>query len=197
MRFCVRRGITADAVSYSSIVVSAVAGLLFWWSGLLPVLLLPAVALALFRLWLNMLDGMVALAARTASRRGELLNDLPDRVSDVLIFVGVAHSGLCHPYLGYWVAILALLVAYSGCLAQALGLGRDYGGWMSKPWRIAALSAGALVTFACSGSEGGAIVFGAWTILDLTLFVILVGCVHTIAGRVRRTLRALDGARRT
>ena len=44
-----------------------------------------------------MLDGMVAPAAGKASRRGEILNDLPDRISDVVIFVGSAQSGLCHP----------------------------------------------------------------------------------------------------
>ena len=42
-----------------------------------------------------------------ASRRGEILNDLPDRVSDIVIFVGVAHSGLMNPFIGYWAAILA------------------------------------------------------------------------------------------
>ena len=29
-----------------------------------------------------------------------------DRASDVLIFVGVAHSGLCHPLSAYWVALV-------------------------------------------------------------------------------------------
>jgi phosphatidylglycerophosphate synthase len=60
------------------------------------------------------LDGMVALAGKQASRRGEILNDLPDRISDVLIFVGSAPSGLCHPLSGYWAAIAALLTAYVG-----------------------------------------------------------------------------------
>ena len=51
---------------------------------------------------------MVALSSGKASPRGEILNDLPDRASDVLIFAGVAHSGLCHVTSGYWAAILAL-----------------------------------------------------------------------------------------
>ena len=87
-------------------------------------LLIAGVLLCYIRLWLNMLDGMVALASATASRRGEILNDLPDRISDVAIFVGVAHSGLCHPLGGYWVALLALLVAYVGMMGQAVGARR-------------------------------------------------------------------------
>ena len=56
---------------------------------------------------MNMLDGMVAMAAGKASWRGEILNELPDRVSDVLLFVAVAHSGWMRPALGYWAAIEA------------------------------------------------------------------------------------------
>ena len=55
-----------------------------------------------------MLDGMVAIASGKASVRGEILNDLPDRVSDVIIFVGVAESGLMNPRIGYLTAMLRL-----------------------------------------------------------------------------------------
>ena len=83
-----------------------------------------------------MLDGMVALASGKASWRGEILNDLPDRISDVLIFAGVAHSGLMNPFFGYWAAIFALLTAYVGMLGQAVGVQREFSGLMSKPWRM-------------------------------------------------------------
>ena len=45
------------------------------------------------------------LSLTTASPRGEIFNELPDRLSDILIFIGVAHSGWCHPLMGYWAAI--------------------------------------------------------------------------------------------
>ena len=73
-----------------------------------------------------MLDGMVALAAGEASRRGEILNDIPDRISDVLIFVGAAHSGWMDPLFGYWAAIFSLGTAYVGMLGQAVGAQREY-----------------------------------------------------------------------
>ena len=106
-RFCVRCHIHPDAISYLSILAAMVAAILFWKSGRWPWLLIVAPAFCYFRLWCNMLDGMVALASGKASWRGEILNDLPDRVSDVVIFAGVAHSGLMHPLLGYWAAIFA------------------------------------------------------------------------------------------
>jgi len=190
VRWCVRAGVHPDAVSYGSIVAAAIAGICFWQSGALPALLIGGVLGCFVRLWLNMLDGMVALASGKASVRGELLNDLPDRISDVLIFAGVAHSGLCHPFGAYWVAILALLVAYVGMMGQALGVQREFSGWMSKPWRMVAESAGALITLGLL-SAGASIAYGGWTVLDATHFVILAGCVQTIAIRLARILRAL------
>jgi hypothetical protein len=102
---CVRRHVHPDVISYASIVVAALAGTAFWFARRYPFLLIVAPMLCYARLWCNMLDGMVALASGKASRRGEIVNDLPDRISDILIFAGVAHSGLNHPASGYWAAI--------------------------------------------------------------------------------------------
>jgi len=157
----------------------------------MPVLLIPAVLLCYLRLWANMLDGMVALASGKASLRGELLNDLPDRVSDVIIFVGVAHSGLCHPLTGYWVAIFALLVAYVGTFGQALGVQREFSGIMTKPWRMVALHAGAWITLGLVWWGDGRIRHGNLTVLDWTHLAIMAGCLQTIAIRLIRIMRAL------
>ncbi|MGD0898107.1 MAG: hypothetical protein ABR915_09755 [Thermoguttaceae bacterium] len=190
VQLCVRLGIHPDAVSYGSVVASALAALCFWWSGQLPALLIPAALLCYLRLWLNMLDGMVALASGKASLRGELLNDLPDRVSDVIIFVGVAHSGLCHPESGYWAAILALLTAYVGTFGQALGAGRQFGGMMAKPWRMVVLHVGAWISLWLLWS-GGSIDVGRLTVLDWSNLVVIGGCVETIAVRLAHIMRGL------
>ena len=88
VRLCIRLGIHPDAISYGSMVAATAAAFCFWKSSGTPWLLLVGPAFCYFRLWLNMLDGMVAIASGKASWRGEILNDLPDRASDVLIFVG-------------------------------------------------------------------------------------------------------------
>jgi phosphatidylglycerophosphate synthase len=191
VRLCVRLGIHPDAVSYASLAASAGAAVCFWQAGKVAALLIPAVAFCYLRLWLNMLDGMVALASGKASRRGELLNELPDRASDVMIFVGVAHSGLCDPLGGYWVAIFALLVAYVGTFGQALGVGRQFGGLMAKPWRMVTLHAGAWTTLALVWWRSDPIRFGGLTVLDWTHLVIIAGCIQTITVRLARILREL------
>jgi len=136
-----------------------------------------------------MLDGMVAVAANKASRRGEILNDLPDRISDIVIFVGIAHSGWMNPLIGYWAAIFAVLTAYVGLFGQALGGQREFGGMMAKPWRMVAVSVGAWLTFFLQrGPE-------RFSILDLSCVIVIVGCIQTIVVRLKRITAALQDKR--
>ena len=195
VRTCVRAGVHPDLVSYASVVAAAAAAACFVGSGRWPVLLLLAPLFCFVRLWLNMLDGMVALASGKASPRGEIVNELPDRVSDVLIFVGVAHGGWADPFLAYWVAILAVMTAYVGTLAQAVTGRRRFEGWMSKQWRMVALAVGAWALWAAatvaSDPPRAAASPGRLRVLDWTLWIILAGCVQTVVVRLVHTLRDL------
>jgi phosphatidylglycerophosphate synthase len=130
---------------------------------------------------------MVAVAANKATRRGEILNDLPDRISDILIFVGVAHSGLMNPLIGYWAAIFAVLTAYVGLFGQALRVRRVFGGLMSKPWRMVALHIGAWLTF-----MRVSVPIYRFSVLDLTCLVVIIGCIQTIVVRLKRITAALQ-----
>ncbi len=188
-RICVQNGIHPDAISYLSILAALIAAVCFWKSGETPWLLIVAPLFCYLRLWFNMLDGMVAVAANKASRRGEILNDLPDRVSDIVIFAGVAHSGLMNPLIGYWAAILAVLTAYVGLFGQALGGQREFGGMMSKPWRMVALSIGTWLTFLLQQAPE------RFSILDLTCIVVIAGCIQTIVVRLKRISAALQDKR--
>jgi phosphatidylglycerophosphate synthase len=191
-RFCVGWGIHPDAISYLSILAALAGAFCFWQSHTAPWLLIIAPIFCYLRLWFNMLDGMVALAVGTATARGEILNDLPDRISDIVIFVGVAHSGWMNPILGYWAAIFAVLTAYVGIFGQAIGGQREFSGWMSKPWRMVALHIGAWTTLACWWWNDQSIRLQALTIFDWICVVVIVGCVQTIAARLKRIMVALE-----
>jgi phosphatidylglycerophosphate synthase len=200
VNWCVRHRVHPDTVSYLSMVAAAAAGVCFWLSDRRPWLTVPMLLLSpafcYARLWMNMLDGMVAIASGKASLRGEILNDLPDRVSDVLIFAGVAHSRLCSPFTAYWAAIFALLTAYVGMFGQAVSTHREFSGVMSKPWRMVALHVGAwltLITFWTSSPNPRP---GGLTILDWTCLVVIAGCVQTIWVRLARIMRALEAQKR-
>jgi phosphatidylglycerophosphate synthase len=187
----VRWEIHPDIVSYLSMMAAAMAATCFWRAKACPWFLLLGPAFCYLRLWYNMLDGMVAVASGKASYRGEILNDLPDRISDVLIFIGVAHSGLNSVFSGYWAAILALLTAYVGMFGQAVGVQREFSGLMAKPWRMVTLHIGAWLTLGLIWWDNGAICGGKLTVLDWTCLVVVAGCVQTIWLRLSRIMHAL------
>lgn len=188
---CVRLNLHPDTISWASVVAAALAGFCLWKSAHHPGLLFVAPLLCYLRLWFNMLDGMIAVASGKASLRGEILNDLPDRVSDVLIFAGLAHSGWMHPLLGYWTAICALLTAYVGMLGQAVGVQREFSGVMSKPWRMVMVHLGAWLTLVCLWRNAEVLRPANLTVLDWACLVIVAGCLQTIALRLKRIMAAL------
>jgi len=102
----------------------------------------------------------------------------PDRISDVIIFVGAAHSGLCHILGGYWVAIFALVVAYVGISGQAVGVQREFSGLMSKPWRMVFLHLGSWITLGLLWWGDGRLRYGGLTVLDWTNVIIIAGCLQ-------------------
>src|SRR2546427_5474897 len=83
---CVRLGIPPDAISYLSILAALIAVLCFWKSGRNTWLLIIAPLFCYLRLWFNMLDGMVAVAAGKGRAGGEVVKDLPGRMSALVIF---------------------------------------------------------------------------------------------------------------
>ena len=93
-RFCVRHGIHPDAISYLSIVAALIAAIGFSKSSASRSLLFIAPLFATCGSGSTCSTEWSRSRPAKPSRRGEILNDLPDRISDVVIFVGVAHSGL-------------------------------------------------------------------------------------------------------
>ena len=68
---------------------------------------------------------------------------------------------------------------------------REFGGLMSKPWRMVALGLGAWITYGLMRSRDGDIVIAGLTALEWSCLAVIVGCVQTIAQRLARILRTL------
>ncbi len=180
--FLAGRGVTANVISIFSVLFGSGAGACLAWTSLAAnprIFWFLAAALILLRLSANMLDGMVAMETRTTSALGELFNEVPDRVSDVVIFVGAGFAAHSLPDLGYAAAILSLFVAYVRALGNQMGVTGLFIGMMSKQQRMFTLTAICLFyTFAPA----------AWLnfpILISGLWVINIGAVITILVRIR------------
>jgi phosphatidylglycerophosphate synthase len=190
-------GVSPNAISLASIGFATLAGLALLATSAAgamfqPVLWLIAAIGIQLRLLCNLLDGMVAVEGGRGSKSGEVFNDAPDRVADILILVA---AGYALPWpawgdaLGWAAALLAVLTAYVRLLGRALGLPQDFCGPMAKQHRMAVL------TVACVLSIAEGLLFGneGWA-LALGLAVIAVGSTVTIVRRLLRLVRSLEAS---
>ena len=144
----VRANVAPDAVTAAAIPVSAVAAAALLASPALPAALLAVPVLAATRLVLNLLDGAVARRTGRSHPRGEVLNEMTDRVGDVLFLAPVAALPGASTAIVLLGVIAALLASYVGVSAKAAGGRRIYGGVLSKPGRMVLVSFAAVAAFA-------------------------------------------------
>src|SRR6478752_6844346 len=97
-RFLAGSGLRPNHISLLSMLCGAFAGACFLLApraeSLAPrVLLLLGAALGVqLRLLCNLFDGMVAIEGGFKTKSGEVFNELPDRFSDIVIFLGAGYS---------------------------------------------------------------------------------------------------------
>jgi phosphatidylglycerophosphate synthase len=145
-------------------------------------LVIAAVAMPL-RLLCNMLDGMLAVEAGLQRPDGLIYNEIPDRLSDIVVLAaaGYAAPGIAWAHdLGWIAALSALLTAYVRTLGRAAGAGEHFEGVMAKPRRMHVMIAAALLS-ALEPRFG----WPRGSVLLAGLAVVTIGDIATIALRLR------------
>ena len=181
--------VTPNQISMASMVMAAGAGIAFWQAGAASggsrvALLLAAALFCQFRLLCNLFDGMVAIEGGKQEPDGPFWNEFPDRVADILIFVGVGY-GAGAPTLGWAAAAFAVLTAYTRELGRNCGLPADFSGPMAKQHRMAVITAAAVLSLAEPlWSDHNQILGGA-------LWLIAIGAAITAIRRAANSVRKL------
>lgn len=176
-----RAGVTANAVTWAALVLSAAAGAAIalapgarW-----PLLAVPAVLFA--RMALNAVDGMLAREHGQASRFGAILNELGDVAADAALYLPFALVPGVPAPLVVALVVLAALTELAGVLALQAGGGRRYDGPLGKSDRA--------VLFGLLGLLlGFGVPPGRW--LDALLALAVLLAAATVVQRVRRGLAA-------
>jgi len=137
----VRREASPNAISVFGMLAGIAAGLALAGTASLPgaarwLWLLAALLIGL-RLAANMFDGMVAIGRGIASRLGELYNEVPDRISDTAVLVGLGWAAGSDPLAGFAAALAAMAAAYIRAVLRVAGAPSDFGGPMAKQQRMA------------------------------------------------------------
>jgi CDP-diacylglycerol--glycerol-3-phosphate 3-phosphatidyltransferase len=124
--------ITANQITISSIFLSLIIGTGFWFAdkNIALFLILP---IGLFlRMALNALDGMMAKIYHQQSKKGEILNEMGDIISDFFVFLPLLKFEQEISYLIVIFICLSMINEFAGVLGKAVSNERRYDGPMGK-----------------------------------------------------------------
>jgi len=191
-----RNGISPNLISAMSMLFALVGFGAFALSGLSEgaarvVWLGLAAIMIQLRLLANMLDGMVAVEHGKGGPDGPIWNELPDRISDALFFIGAGYGAFAAaphlgPALGFLCAVLALMTAYVRELGRGLGFPADFGGPLATPQRMFLLTAAAVLSMfeGAWGWKGEGLMWALAVIAALTALTVFLR-TRTLARRLR------------
>lgn len=122
---------TPNFFTLAAFLASAAAGVFFYlrlehWG-------IIAVALNAF---CDAMDGAVAREMKIQSKRGDFLDHAVDRYADIFIITGIFAGGLVPWQIGVFALTGVLMASYLGTQAQAVGVGRYYGGLLGRADRL-------------------------------------------------------------
>ncbi len=190
------RGASANAISIAGMFAAIFSGASFAATSFLDfpwnrVAWICGALGAQLRLLANLFDGMVAIASGKASRVGELYNEVPDRVSDAAIFVGLGYAAGGAVWLGWLAALAAVFTAYVRAQAKAAGAPNDFGGPMAKPQRMFVATVAGLYCGLTPAWMQPAM-YGMMGVAAAALLIIASGSLLTAMLRLSRAAKALS-----
>lgn len=160
----VRIGITPNMCTILSLLVAAGGGYAFFRGDVLMGTL--GVILNAF---FDGLDGALARAMNQQGPRGDFLDHTVDRYADIFIVTGIFSGTLCSWWIGVFGLTGVLMSSYLGTQAQAVGVGRFYGGILGRADRLALLIITGVVVLYIPNPVLGLSLY-AWLLLVFGLF---------------------------
>lgn len=164
-----KKSISANQITIAAIVLSFLIGLSFWKAESYPFLFLVVPVGLLIRMALNALDGMMARTYDQQSKLGEILNELGDVVSDVVIYFPLILYFQNDLYLIITFLCLGIINEFTGILGKVISNERRYDGPMGKSDRAFLISLLAILLFFQVDFSG----FSMWIFITIDLLLLI------------------------
>lgn len=166
--FFIRYEVSPDTVSIISLICAFFAGLSFYYSPEYKGFTLLAGILVVFNSLFDALDGVIARKSNRATPRGDFLDHVIDRYSDVFIICSIFFADYVSWQIGVTAIVGVLLTSYLGTQAQALNLGRYYGGIMGRADRLVVVIIAAFANSIYPASITGFTILG-WAVILIAI----------------------------
>jgi archaetidylinositol phosphate synthase len=187
------RNVHPNTISLLALLIAIPASLMLFFSDRWYPLLIAAALTVLLSGFFDGLDGKVARLSGKASKKGDFVDHVLDRYADVLLIGAVAISSWCNPYIGVVAIIGVLLTSYMGTQAQAVGVGRHYGGVLGRADRMVLLIAMPILQYLLLSSGSSSLDLVVFQTIFLEIMMIWFAVVGNITAvqRAWTTFRAL------
>lgn len=125
----------------------------------------------------DVIDGSVAKITRKTSKKGAFLDSTLDKISEAIIFLGIAIGELANPILCLIAVSSSLLVSYTRSRAETLGLDLSGVGFGERAERLLILAIMGFFPFPHS--------------LEYGVIIVMVISIITVIQRVHKSLKKL------
>jgi len=161
--------VTANQITIVAIVLSFIIGVSFWLSDTYSFLFLVLPIGLFIRMALNALDGLMARRYNQQSKKGELLNEIGDIVSDVFIFLPLIKFEKHILFFVVCFIALSIINEYAGIMGKVLKNDRRYDGPMGKSDRALLIGLYGILSFFGVNFSNYSIYF--FSIIIILLFI--------------------------
>ncbi len=159
-----RLGVTPNTSTVASLFFSGAAGVAFYFGTIATGVVMVGLN-ALF----DALDGALARDMGITSLRGDFLDHVIDRYADIFIITGIFAGGVAPWQIGVFALTGVLMSSYLGTQAQAVGIGRYYGGMLGRADRLVLIIIAGILTILIPGETLGLNYLG-WLLVIFGVF---------------------------
>lgn len=186
--------IDPDIISYAATAVAFITMFCYLLADRNPILLVFSIALTFLRMSLNTIDGVIAIERGNLRLKGEIVNALPDRYSDIFILAGIALCPFCNPTLGIIGLSSMFLVSYTGMMGKALGVEWQHHGPLGKVERLILIMIFSFLQYLnLTGKISALTLFNhTLTYFELCMIVFAVLAQVTVFNRLKGQLRQIN-----
>lgn len=131
-----QRGITPNQVTLFAMFLSILVGVAIAWTQGAKWILLLLPLFMVIRMALNAIDGLLAKEHNMRTKRGAMLNEMSDVISDVALFLPFTLIAGITPIYVIFFTLLGVFNEMAGVVAQTLSGQRRYDGPMGKSDRV-------------------------------------------------------------
>ncbi|MBN1167499.1 MAG: CDP-alcohol phosphatidyltransferase family protein [Methanospirillaceae archaeon] len=159
VRLCIAIRLSPDRCTILSFIGAVCAGITYYYG-----MVIAATLFVMVNAVFDALDGAIARTMGLEGPRGDLLDHTLDRYADIIILSGIFAGSLCPWWIGVFGLTGVIMASYIGTQAQAIGVGRVYGGILGRADRLVLLMAAGVFAVLIPSGLSGLPVF-AWLLL--------------------------------